>query len=107
MVALFCVVLGLNRRRELVDVVSYYWHFFFQAEYGIRGYKVTGVQTCALPIYLAGIVNTAGHFYTSTNAELSEVYSQIGVTTEFKDIVSGNCGAYAGYLAKIFVRVWG
>src|ERR1039457_7666360 len=25
--------------------------FFFQAEDGIRGYKVTGVQTCALPIY--------------------------------------------------------
>src|SRR5688500_20180483 len=27
---------------------SYY--FFFQAEDGIRDYKVTGVQTCALPI---------------------------------------------------------
>src|SRR5256885_3810121 len=27
--------------------------FFFQAEDGIRDYKVTGVQTCALPIYLA------------------------------------------------------
>src|SRR5688500_19117001 len=26
--------------------------FFFQAEDGIRNYKVTGVQTCALPIYL-------------------------------------------------------
>src|SRR5688500_19798732 len=26
---------------------------FFQAEYGIRGYKVTGVQTCALPIWKA------------------------------------------------------
>ena len=24
--------------------------FFFQAEDGIRDYKVTGVQTCALPI---------------------------------------------------------
>src|SRR6516162_10492345 len=24
--------------------------FFFQAEVGIRAYKVTGVQTCALPI---------------------------------------------------------
>src|SRR5256885_3568240 len=33
--------------------------FFFQAEDGIRDYKVTGVQTCALPISLkAGI--TAG-----------------------------------------------
>src|SRR5256885_8091256 len=25
--------------------------FFFQAEDGIRDYRVTGVQTCALPIY--------------------------------------------------------
>src|SRR5205807_4633505 len=28
--------------------------FFFQAEDGIRDYKVTGVQTCALPISWAG-----------------------------------------------------
>src|SRR5256885_3946194 len=27
------------------------YYFFFQAEDGIRDYKVTGVQTCALPIY--------------------------------------------------------
>src|SRR5256885_11244545 len=26
--------------------------FFFQAEDGIRDYKVTGVQTCALPIFI-------------------------------------------------------
>src|SRR5256885_15899722 len=29
--------------------------FFFQAEDGIRDYKVTGVQTCALPIYIVTI----------------------------------------------------
>src|SRR5256885_3755688 len=28
-----------------------YIFFFFQAEDGIRDYKVTGVQTCALPIF--------------------------------------------------------
>src|SRR5205807_2700438 len=28
--------------------------FFFQAEDGIRDYKVTGVQTCALPIFREG-----------------------------------------------------
>src|SRR5205807_3761945 len=28
----------------------YFFFFFFQAEDGIRDYKVTGVQTCALPI---------------------------------------------------------
>src|SRR2546426_6391742 len=33
-------------------VVSSVLFFFFQAEDGIRDYKVTGVQTCALPIYL-------------------------------------------------------
>src|SRR5256885_6829520 len=30
--------------------MGYYLFFFFQAEDGIRDYKVTGVQTCALPI---------------------------------------------------------
>src|SRR5256885_13307638 len=29
--------------------------FFFQAEDGIRYYKVTGVQTCALPICLTNL----------------------------------------------------
>src|SRR5256886_2852172 len=31
------------------DIMCYY--FFFQAEDGIRDLTVTGVQTCALPIY--------------------------------------------------------
>src|SRR5256885_3763083 len=34
--------------------------FFFQAEDGIRDYKVTGVQTCALPISLE---NGAANFF--------------------------------------------
>src|SRR5256885_3591318 len=32
------------------SVVCGLFFFFFQAEDGIRDYKVTGVQTCALPI---------------------------------------------------------
>src|SRR3989454_12028335 len=35
-----------------------FFFFFFQAEDGIRDYKVTGVQTCALPIYPSGIQDT-------------------------------------------------
>src|SRR2546426_5906918 len=31
-----------------------FFFFFFQAEDGIRDYKVTGVQTCALPIFPHG-----------------------------------------------------
>src|SRR5256885_10394266 len=33
-----------------IYVQQSYFFFFFQAEDGIRDYKVTGVQTCALPI---------------------------------------------------------
>src|SRR5256885_5440190 len=33
--------------------------FFFQAEDGIRDYKVTGVQTCALPISIASCLRAA------------------------------------------------
>src|SRR5690606_3112484 len=39
------------------------WCFFFQAEDGIRDFHVTGVQTCALPIFAESIGNfkfTAG-----------------------------------------------
>src|SRR5256885_11367030 len=35
------------------SIVCRFFFFFFQAEDGIRDYKVTGVQTCALPIFLA------------------------------------------------------
>src|SRR5215467_13337895 len=34
--------------------VFFVYVFFFQAEDGIRDYKVTGVQTCALPIFAPG-----------------------------------------------------
>src|SRR5256885_12886475 len=34
-----------------LDASIHLCFFFFQAEDGIRDYKVTGVQTCALPIY--------------------------------------------------------
>src|SRR5256885_11400197 len=34
----------------VAPVHIFFCFFFFQAEDGIRDYKVTGVQTCALPI---------------------------------------------------------
>src|SRR5256885_13211945 len=36
--------------------------FFFQAEDGIRDYKVTGVQTCALPISIT-TTNISSYFF--------------------------------------------
>src|SRR6266446_6115410 len=37
----------------MYDKIDYFFIFFFQAEDGIRDYKVTGVQTCALPILVS------------------------------------------------------
>src|SRR5688500_20031850 len=34
----------------MMMMLMFHIFFFFQAEDGIRDYKVTGVQTCALPI---------------------------------------------------------
>src|SRR2546426_1556107 len=42
----------------LVYAVNFF--FFFQAEDGIRDYKVTGVQTCALPICIGAAVGAGG-----------------------------------------------
>ena len=43
---------GLFRERNVYCMlINFYGFFFFQAEDGIRDYKVTGVQTCALPIF--------------------------------------------------------
>src|SRR5437016_102324 len=53
-------MLGYGRRGEWVsfcvlDGGRFSGIFFFQAEDGIRDWSVTGVQTCALPIYALGL----------------------------------------------------
>src|SRR5256885_10989713 len=46
-----------------VSITRWQVIFFFQAEDGIRDYKVTGVQTCALPIWrrMHFVSNVDGH----------------------------------------------
>lgn len=60
------------------------------------GWFIVGGTSVASPS-LAGIVNSAGSFETSTNAELTTIYGNLGVTTVFHDITTGYCGPYAGY----------
>src|SRR5258707_4313869 len=43
-----------DRKQEYVIYIRRAAFFFFQAEDGIRDIGVTGVQTCALPIWRAG-----------------------------------------------------
>src|SRR6267154_5575224 len=45
--------------------------FFFQAEDGIRDGRVTGVQTCALPILVGAAYTTAAMAYTGIPAALA------------------------------------
>ena len=48
----------------------------------------------------SAIVNTAGRFSTSSQVELSTIYSNLGNTADFTDISQGSCGPNQGYLAK-------
>src|SRR5256885_15765017 len=43
--------MGRTQTRAVYPTSNTFVFFFFQAEDGIRDYKVTGVQTCALPIW--------------------------------------------------------
>src|SRR5256885_5630090 len=61
--------------------------FFFQAEDGIRDYKVTGVQTCALPIWLT--------------AKVSDllVPGNMGAWHEVRDRLNRLVGGWAAYFS--------
>jgi kumamolisin len=44
---------------------------------------------------LAGIINSAGQFKTSSNAENTLIYSNMGFSSYFTDITSGSCGTHS------------
>jgi kumamolisin len=62
------------------------------------GWNIVGGTSVASPA-LAGIINASGTFSASSNAELSIIYSNRTVTTDFRDITTGFCGPYGGYSA--------
>ena len=49
---------------------------------------------------LAGIVNSAGGFATSSEVELTTMYSNAANTADFHDITTDYCGPFAGFTAK-------
>src|SRR5256885_12375752 len=56
--------------------------FFFQAEDGIRDYKVTGVQTCALPIF--GVDHDGGATTPTRNGLRTALLSVLDHLTELR-----------------------
>src|SRR6267154_342269 len=61
----------LKNRRVLVHTLDVFTLCFFLAEDGIRDGRVTGVQTCALPISLCGwLVGSLGRWSAGTRLRL-------------------------------------
>src|SRR5215467_15276112 len=82
--------------------------FFFQAEDGIRDYKVTGVQTCALPIsaeplafaemneQAAAHVRRLGHWH-----EIAQAHAILGVEAFSGRIAGDACHIVEEVLAPL------
>src|SRR5690606_40571252 len=58
--------------------------FFFQAEDGIRDFHVTGVQTCALPIYFIHL-DPGPIMILQPRVEDAEKYSKARLATMIRD----------------------
>lgn len=69
----------------------------FQGEAG--GWFVVGGTSLSSPA-LAGIVNSTGRLFHSSDAELSFMYNNAHNPFDFNDIRVGYCGPYAGFLAE-------
>lgn len=77
------------------------WVYDHNATTGCCWYLVGGTSV-ATPIW-AGVVNHAGHFAASSNAELTTIYNAYNTATtyaaDYNDISDGRCGDYDGYIA--------
>jgi subtilase family serine protease len=73
---------------------------FYDEALANAGWEIVGGTSAASPLW-AGILNNAAtrgsSFAASTNAELTKMYTNKAVTTDFRDVVAGFCGPYDGY----------
>jgi kumamolisin len=60
-----------------------------------NGWLTVQGTSIAAPVF-AGIVNNAGTGNASSNAENTEIYSNLGDSAVWTDITTGNCGTHAG-----------
>ena len=79
-----------------------FFFFFFQAEDGIRDYKVTGVQTCALPIYLDldVVINNAGTTVSKSALNHSGTEIDTIIDTNLKGVFHVAKAAAASMVAR-------
>src|SRR3712207_7106835 len=72
--------------------------FFFQAEDGIRDIGVTGVQTCALPIYVLKIN------YENLEVRSKQTSDVTGLPTGFRDLDKITTGLHPDQLIILAAR---
>ena len=63
--------------------------------YEYYDWGIVGGTSVAAPS-LAGIVNRAGSFAASSNAELTSIYADKALTADYTDITAAYCGPYQG-----------
>src|SRR5256885_14374657 len=81
--------------------------FFFQAEDGIRDYKVTGVQTCALPICndIADFLKQSAGGAARPEGEQRPVWRFLHNIAAFpKPVIAAVCGPAVGIGTTLLLR---
>jgi subtilase family serine protease len=76
------------------------WMYDSFGSEGYSGWFLAG-GTSVASASLAGVMNSAGHFASSSAAELTMIYGHLGDWADFHDITWGICGPYAGWVATI------
>src|SRR5690606_39474378 len=104
-----CYYLSLVIYLFCVSLLFFFFFFFFQAEDGIRDFHVTGVQTCALPIF-AGAIPKKQRLYNEILKQLffnkvlscadlsSRIHKSIPLTTQYlNELIQHKLVVESGY----------
>jgi kumamolisin len=64
----------------------------------LEPWNIFGGTSVASPLW-AGVVNHAGHFSANSKAELTTIYANAHLATDYRDVKDGFCGYYDGWFA--------
>lgn len=64
----------------------------------LEPWNIFGGTSVASPLW-AAVVNHAGHFSASANAELTTIYANAHTAADYRDVLAGFCGYYDGWFA--------